>query len=87
MTGQSDWKLLLASDGVSIMGVASNSNLVPVKRKGFEPIDSGFENSDCYCKWLFIYVPLTRGHVKPRANPAPSPQPTQPGPLLPRPGR
>jgi type II secretory pathway pseudopilin PulG len=87
MTGKPDWTPLLASDGVGIMGVASSSKLVPIKRKGFELVDSGFEDSDCYCRWLFIYLPLTRGHVKPPANQAPTTKPIQPGPLIPRPGR
>jgi type II secretory pathway pseudopilin PulG len=87
MTGQPDWTPILASDLVGIMGVASSSKLVPIKRKGFEMIDSTFEDSDCYCKWQFVYLPTTRTHVKPPANPAPTPKPTQPGPLIPKPGR
>ena len=57
MTGTADWTLILAPGDSGIMGVASKSTLTPIKRKGFTLIDAGFEDSDCYCSWQFLYVP------------------------------
>lgn len=57
MTGQADWTLIYASDGVGIMGVASTSQLQPLKRKGFDALDGAFEDKECYCDWQFEYVP------------------------------
>jgi hypothetical protein len=56
ITGTADWKLIMAPDG-GIMGVASRSKRVPIKQKGFEPIDSSFEDAKCYCNWQFIALP------------------------------
>jgi type II secretory pathway pseudopilin PulG len=64
MTGNADWTLIFASDGVGIMGVASGSKLTPIKRKGFSDADAAFEDSDCYCSWRFVYVPR-RYYLKP----------------------
>lgn len=57
MTGGADWTLMLAPDGVGIMGVASSSQRRPIKQKGFLPMDVGFADSPCYCSWQFIYYP------------------------------
>lgn len=64
VSGDSDWQLIRSPDGNGIMGVASRSRLQPVKRKGFSYVDSGFEDSDCYCSWQFIYTPR-RGYQLP----------------------
>jgi type II secretory pathway pseudopilin PulG len=57
MTNDADWVLIADPTGVGIMGVASKSKLTPIKRKGFAAIEFGFEDSDCYCDWKFVYVP------------------------------
>ena len=62
ITGQTDWTLIYTPDGASIMGVASNSQLAPIKRKGFSLIDESFEDADCYCAWKFIYTPRRSGY-------------------------
>ena len=54
MTGAADWTLIPAADG-GFMGVASASKLVPIKQRGFDWTNQGFSDSDCYCKWQFIY--------------------------------
>lgn len=71
MTGKSDWTLLYAPDGVGIMGVASASLRVPIKKKNFILLDVSFEDSDCYCNWRFVYVP--RGRIKALPNLPPQP--------------
>jgi type II secretory pathway pseudopilin PulG len=76
MTGRVDWSLVLTPNGDGIMGVVSSSNLVPIKRDGFEPIDAPFKDTDCYCSWLFVYYanrwnrPLGPGsfNIKPPAS-------------------
>ncbi len=60
MTGKADWTPVLTADGQGIMGVASSSNGVPIKRKGFDVTEAGFEDAECYCAWQFIYTPRRR---------------------------
>ena len=71
MTNSSDWQLIMAPEG-GILGVASKSQDKPIKVAGFAPIDSAFENAECYCDWKFIYSPRNqrRGRV---INPAGTP--------------
>ena len=57
MTGAADWTLIYATDGVGIMGVASQSKLTPLKRAGFTLADAAFQDTDCYCSWRFSYAP------------------------------
>lgn len=57
VTGKSDWKLISAPDGVGIMGVASRSQLRPIKRRNFAFADATFTDSECYCSWQFIFLP------------------------------
>jgi type II secretory pathway pseudopilin PulG len=59
MTGKADWTLIRAPDG-GIMGVASASEVEPIKRAGFSPEDAAFNDADCYCDWKFIYQPRRR---------------------------
>ena len=61
MTGQADWTLIPDPTSQRIMGVASNSKVTPIKRKGFEPVDAIFADTDCYCAWQFIYWPRRFG--------------------------
>jgi len=53
--GKADWQLILAADGAGIVGVASGSKLVAIKRKGFEMLDAAFKNSDYYCSGRLFY--------------------------------
>lgn len=57
ITGQADWKLLLTPNAGGIMGIASSSQGAPIKRDGFDPVDAGFKDADCYCTWQFIFFP------------------------------
>jgi len=57
MSGKADWTLVLTPDGQGIMGVASSTNVVPIKRRNFDLKDQAFEDSDCICQWQFIYFP------------------------------
>jgi type II secretory pathway pseudopilin PulG len=56
-TGQADWTLIPEPMGVGIMGVASRSKGVPIKRKGFGPFEVSFAEQECYCNWKFVYLP------------------------------
>jgi type II secretory pathway pseudopilin PulG len=69
MTGRPDWTLIYAPDGVGIMGVASSSTRVPIKRRNFPLMDAAFEDSDCYCAWQFVYVPRRLPYKKPASRP------------------
>jgi type II secretory pathway pseudopilin PulG len=55
-TGDTDWTLIISPTNIGIMGVASKSKLVPIKRKGFAEIETDFTNKDCYCDWKFVYL-------------------------------
>lgn len=61
-TGDNDWRLIPDPTHVGIMGVASQSRLVPIKRTGFADIEVGFADSECYCDWQFIYSPPSSSH-------------------------
>ena len=62
MSGDADWELIPDPTNVGIMGVASKSKLIPIKRAGFSDIEVGFAGSDCYCAWRFIYSPRSMTH-------------------------
>jgi type II secretory pathway pseudopilin PulG len=78
ITGQADWALILDPRSNGIMGIASKSNLAPIKRRNFPDLDIGFADTDCYCDWKFIYVPSSRfyhGYTAPgqgQSTPAPT---------------
>ena len=55
MTGKADWTVIMTPNGQGIMGVASSSQAVPIKRDGFDTIDQTFKDADCYCLWQFVY--------------------------------
>jgi type II secretory pathway pseudopilin PulG len=59
MTGRADWQLLRDPDG-GIFGIASSSQLAPLKRANFREQDVEFEKAECYCEWQFEFNP-TRG--------------------------
>jgi type II secretory pathway pseudopilin PulG len=77
MTGEADWTLIMDPTNVGIMGVASQSKLKPIKRKGFDSIELDFEDQDCYCDWKFVYVPRRAGWMAPL--PGTGAPPTGPG--------
>jgi type II secretory pathway pseudopilin PulG len=70
ITGRADWRLIVSPTDGGIMGVASNSQLTPIKNAGFDVRDAAFEGSDCYCSWQFIYRPPgRRGRAVPSGQP------------------
>jgi type II secretory pathway pseudopilin PulG len=75
VTGQADWTLIRAPDG-GIMGVASSSQLEPLKKSGFSPYESVFADAKCYCDWMFIYQPRTLRPALPDGYPIPNASPT-----------
>jgi type II secretory pathway pseudopilin PulG len=99
LTNDTDWILIKDPTGVGIMGVASSSKLVPIKRLRFDDLEVGFPNKDCYCDWKFVYSPPNlvdhryvvpgQGQFGPGPNPSPtvtvpvSPPSTTPTPTLP----
>jgi type II secretory pathway pseudopilin PulG len=78
LTGESDWTLIMDPTGVAITGVASKSKLKPIKRKGFDTIEFGFEDADSYGDWKFVYVPR-RGWQGLPPLPGTTPTPLGPG--------
>jgi hypothetical protein len=79
ITGMADWTLIRAPDG-GIMGVASSSQLKPLKVQNFNVADESFKDATCYCDWQFIYEPPIR-----RSFRAPAPTPGRPPHTLPTP--
>jgi type II secretory pathway pseudopilin PulG len=82
MTGKADWTLITNPSSPGIMGVASSSKATPIKRKGFEPVDEVFADTDCYCSWQFIYWPRRFGAPLPAGvnlPPDTAPGPNNPG--------
>src|SRR5207245_1886735 len=51
VTGKADWSLIPTPSGQAIMGVASSSQGVPIKRDGFDTLDNALKGADCYCAW------------------------------------
>lgn len=82
MTGKADWTLLRTPDQSAIQGIASSSQAAPIKRDGFDLIDAGFKDTECYCLWKFIYV-ANRWGVSLPGTPAQGPLPLTPGPQTP----
>jgi type II secretory pathway pseudopilin PulG len=73
MTGAQDWTLIQADSlgfagFTGIMGIASSSNGVPLKKDGFAVDEEVFKDAAGYSDWKFVYVPrMVRG----RRNPVP----------------
>src|ERR1700730_14083940 len=70
MTGAADWTILQAdSVGIAgftgIVGIASSSKAVPLKKAGFSPGEEAFADAACYCDWKFVYVPRARRRHNP----------------------
>ena len=95
VTGKADWSLIPTPSGQAIMGVASSSQGVPIKRDGFDTIDEALKGADCYCAWKFVYYAnrwnrgVGTGATNPGATNPPGPpgtiQPGNPGTLRPAP--
>ena len=81
MTGAADWTLVPAPSGQRIMGVASRSQATPIKRKGFELVDSTFAEADSYTAWQFTFWP--RSFLAPLPAGSYAPPSTAPNPLRP----
>lgn len=58
MTRKPNWVLVKGPDG-RIMGVASASKAVPLKRGNFPEELKDFEGKSKYSDWKFIYAPLS----------------------------
>jgi type II secretory pathway pseudopilin PulG len=87
VTGAADWLLIPTPGGNGIMGVASSSQRVPIKRKSFEAVDHSFTDTECYCLWQFVYYPNRFNRFSPRP-PSTGLQPGSsgtPGPAAPDP--
>lgn len=56
LTRDRNWQLITLADG-GIVGVASRSQGVPLKRTNFAPQDALFEGAECYCDWQFSFLP------------------------------
>jgi type II secretory pathway pseudopilin PulG len=62
MTGAQDWTILQADSlGIpgrtGIVGIASSSKAVPLKKAGFSAGEEAFADATCYCDWKFVYAP------------------------------
>lgn len=68
-SGQTDWELILIND-VQIVGVASKAQGVPIRQKGFNPENEGFEDALCYCNWQFKYLPQLDGEEQRQSHTA-----------------
>jgi type II secretory pathway pseudopilin PulG len=68
MTGQADWTLIRA-ESLGIIGIASTSAGVPLKKSGFEPEEEAFNDAETYQDWKFVFTPRT-GRRKIIGNPA-----------------
>jgi type II secretory pathway pseudopilin PulG len=74
MTGAADWTILrndtLGIAGLTgIVGIASSSHAVPLKKAGFSVADAAFADATCYCDWKFEF--FARG-IHRRTNPVPA---------------
>ena len=78
MTGETDWTLVPAPIGQRIMGVASRSPATPIKRKGFEFVDVGFDEAASYAAWQFVFWPRFGAPLPAGSSAPPSPAPASP---------
>jgi type II secretory pathway pseudopilin PulG len=54
MTRAVDW-ILLPAPNQGIMGIASSSQRLPLKRAGFDDADLGFDDAQTYADWAFLF--------------------------------
>ena len=82
MTHVADWTLLKTPDQMGITGVASSSQVAPIKSDGFDLVDSLFKDAKHYSDWKFVYIANRWGAALPGLPIATPPAP-QPGSPLP----
>jgi len=81
MTESGEFEPIMLANG--LMGIHSSSTDTPIKRAGFPPALSQFENADTYAQWQFVFTP--RG-VNVNLNPAAAGNPNNPAPNTSLPG-
>ncbi len=59
MSGKNDWRTIQLAEGV-LIGVSSRATGSPIKQANFTPENQGFVDAECYCDWLFVYLPDLR---------------------------
>jgi type II secretory pathway pseudopilin PulG len=80
MTEAGEFKPIMQAN--ALIGVHTSSEDVPIKKAGFGPLYSQFENADTYAQWQFVFLP--RGAqlpVGPATNPNLSPPEIGQGPF------
>jgi type II secretory pathway pseudopilin PulG len=56
LTGTAEWGVVASPEG-GVMGVYSQAEGRPLKRRGFADGDAEFEDKDTYAEWVFVYLP------------------------------
>ena len=56
MTSKADWVLIRDESGIS--GIASSSNIPPIKKSGFQIDEVEFEDAETYQDWKFVFTPV-----------------------------
>ncbi len=56
MTREANW-IILPGPGGGVMGVASASQRMPLKRAGFDDVDPMFDQAQTYSDWNFVFDP------------------------------
>lgn len=80
LTGKAEWGIVKGPDG-GIMGVHSSSEDKPLKIANFRVTEKGFDNSEKYSDWKFVYTPPQQaGAAKPVPKPAAGGAPASPAP-------
>jgi type II secretory pathway pseudopilin PulG len=80
ITGKAEWGIVKAPDG-GIMGVYSLSADKPLKVANFRVADKGFDASEKYSDWKFVYTPPQQpGTGKPAPKPPAGGAPATPTP-------
>src|ERR1700688_1730143 len=59
MTGAQDWSIIRVG-AMGITGIASSSQLTPIKKAGFNTDEDGFKGATSYSDWQFLYTPRFR---------------------------
>jgi type II secretory pathway pseudopilin PulG len=73
MTGRTDWVLVQAPDGQTIVGIHSASLAHPIQMAKFPPEFQGFENKRSYAEWVFVArTPLLTQGQRPADSTAPN---------------
>jgi type II secretory pathway pseudopilin PulG len=67
VTGHNDWELIRTQDG-QIVGIASSSHAIPMKKENFDAEDDAFKDAQCYCDWKFVFAPRRYGVPRKTAN-------------------